>query len=172
MKTPIKIESIEITMLTSSVPFLLWKDGDYMGNTEADLIELFEAEPFHYATVLEGNYNFSAFNTYNYGAPIVLCGVHDENFDIAIVNFHRGGDARGNYGSPYFIEGYDNVTNLIAPQYELLITLDNGEQFYRQCENSEMHFPFDTFDIDLIDLEEFTMSQEIYEEINQKMEVA
>ena len=101
MKTPIKIESIEINLITPKEFVTIWKDGEYINPTEGDLIEIFEAEPFHYASVLEGSYNLHAFNTSNYGSPVTLCGIYDENFDIALVNFHRGGDIRGNYGSSY-----------------------------------------------------------------------
>ena len=90
---------------------------------------------------------------------------------MAVVNFHRGGDIRGNYGSPYLIEGYDNVTALISQQTELTIELSNGEIYRQYCENSEAYYNFDTFNIDFIDLEELVLNDEIYTEITEKMEL-
>lgn len=171
MKTPIKIESIEITLITPKELLTIWKDGEYINPTEGDLIDIFEAEPFHYATLLEGSFEFHAFNTSNYGSPIVLCGVYCDSFGTAIVNFHRGGDVRGNYGSPYIVEGYDNVTSLISQQTELTIELSNGETFRQYCENSEAYYNFDTFNIDFIDLEELVLTDEMYSEITEKMEI-
>ena len=171
MKTPIKIESIEINLITPKEFVTIWKDGEYINPTEGDLIEIFEAEPFHYASVLEGSYNLHAFNTSNYGSPVTLCGIYDENFDIALVNFHRGGDIRGNYGSSYIIEGYDNVTALISQQTELTIELSNGETFRQYCENSEAYYNFNTFNIDLIDIEEFYLNDEMYNELTENMEL-
>jgi hypothetical protein len=101
MKTPIKIDSIEITLITPKELLTIWKDGEYINPTEGDLIDIFEAEEFHYATALEGCFEFHAFNTYNDNSPIVLCGVYSDDFELAVINFHKGGDARGNYGSPY-----------------------------------------------------------------------
>lgn len=172
MKPLLKIESIEINLITPNNLLTIWKDGNHINPTEGDLIEIFEAEEFHYATVLEGDYTFHAFNTSNYGAPITLCGVYSEEFDLAVVNFHRSGDIRGNYGSPYVIEGYDNVTCLIAQSTELTIELSNGETFHQYCENSEAYYPFDSLDIDLIDIEEFYLNDEMYTELTEKMEKA
>lgn len=171
MKTLIKIESIEINLITPRELLTIWKDGEYINPTEGDLIEIFEAESFHYASVLEGSYNLHAFNTSNYGSPIVLCGVYSEEFELALVNFHRGGDIRGNYGSPYFIQDYENVTALISQQTELTIELSNGETFRQYCENSEAYFNFDTFNIDFIDIEEFYLNDEMYNELTEKMEL-
>ena len=171
MKTPIKIESIEINLITPREFVTIWKDGEYINPTEGDLIEIFEAEPFHYASALEGGYTFTAFNTSNYGAPIVLCGVFSDGCELAVVNFHRGGDIRGNYGSPYLIEGYDNVLALISQQTELTIELSNGEIYRQYSENSEAYYNFDSFNIDFIDLEEFIVNKEIYTEIKDTMEL-
>lgn len=170
MKTPIKIDSIEINLLLPNSMATIWKDGEYINLTEGDLIEIFEAEPFHYATALEGSFEFHAFNTYNYGSPIVLCGVHCDSFDIAFVNFHRGGDARGNYGSPYIVEGYDNVTSLISQSTELSIQLSNGEKYAVLAENSEAYFNFNTFDFEASDIEELVLTDEMYTEIKETME--
>jgi len=171
MKTPIKIESIEINLITPRDLLTIWKDGEYINPTEGDLIEIFEAEPFHFANVLEGSYEFHAFNTSNYGSPIVIDGVYSEEFDTALINFHRGGDIRGNYGSPYVIEGYDNVASLISQQTELTIELSNGEIYRQYSENSEAYFNFDTFNIDFIDIEEFYLNDETYTELTEKMEL-
>jgi hypothetical protein len=171
MKTPIKIESIEISLITPKELLTIWKDGEYINPTEGDLIEIFEAEPLHYATALQGSFEFHAFNTSNYGSPIVLCGVYSEEFELALINFHRGGDIRGNYGSPYIVEGYDNVTSLISQQTELTIELSNGEIYRQYCENSEAYYNFDSFNIDFIDLEELVLTDEMYTEITEKMEI-
>jgi hypothetical protein len=171
MKTPIKIESIEINLITPRELLTIWKDGEYINPTEGDLIEIFEAEKIDYANVLQGSFEFHAFNTYNQNSPIIVDGVFDENFDIAVVNFHKGGDARGNYGRPYVIEGYDNVTSLISQQTELTIELSNGETFRQYSENSEAYFPFNTFNIDLIDIEELVLTDETYTELTEKMEL-
>lgn len=170
MKTPIKIDSIEINLLLPNSMATIWKDGQYMDFTEGDLIEIFEAESLHYATALEGSFEFHAFNTYNYGSPIVLCGVYSDDFELAVVNFHRGGDARGNYGSPYIVEGYDNVTSLISQQAELSIQLSNGERYAVLAENSEAYFNFNTFDYEASDIEELVLTDEMYTEITEKME--
>lgn len=170
MKTPIKIESIEINLLLPNSMATIWKDGQYIDFTEYELVEMFEAEALHYVTVLEGSFEFHAFNTYNYGSPIVLCGVYCDSFDLAIVNFHRGGDARGNYGSPYIVEGYDNVTSLISQQTELTIELSNGETLRQYSDNSQAYFSFDTFDFEASDIEELVLTEEMYTEIKENME--
>jgi len=170
MKTPIKIDSIEINLLTSDSMFTLWKDGDYIDFSESELVELFDAEPLHFATALEDIEFSKAFNTYNYGSPIVACGVCGNEMEIALVNFHRGGDARGNYGSPYVIEGYDNVTALLIQQTELSIMLSNGEKYALLAGNSEAYFSFDTFDYDASSIEELVLTDEMYTEITEKME--
>ena len=170
MKTPIKIESIEISLITPKEFLTIWKDGEYINPTEGDLIDIFEAEPLHYATALQGSFEFHAFNTSNYGSPIVLCGVYSEEFELALINFHRGGDIRGNYGSPYIVEGYNNVTSLISQQTELIIELSNGETYRQYCENSEAYYNFDSFNIDFIDLEELVLTHEMYTEIKETME--
>ena len=170
MKTPIKIESMEINLLLPNSMATIWKDGEYINFTEGDLIEIFEAEPLHYATALEGSFEFHAFNTYNYGSPIVLCGVYSDDFEIAVVNFHKGGDARGNYGSPYIVEGYDNVTILINQQTELSIQLSNGEKYAVLAENSQAYFNFNTFDFEASDIEEIVLTDEMYTELTETME--
>lgn len=170
MKTPIKIDSIEINLLLPNSMATIWKDGQYMDFTEGDLIEMFEAESLHYATALEGSFEFHAFNTYNYGSPIVLCGVYSDDFELAVVNFHRGGDARGNYGSPYIVEGYDNVSALVIQQTELSIQLSNGEKYAVLAENSQAYFNFNTFDFEASDIEELVLTDEMYTEIKETME--
>ncbi len=171
MKTPIKIESIEINLITPKEYLTIWKDGEYINPTEGDLIEIFEAEPLNYANVLQGSYEFHAFNTYNQNSPIIADGVFDENFEIAVINFHKGGDARGNYGRPYTIEGYDNVTILLNQQTELTIELSNGETFVVLAENSEAYFNFNTFDYEMSDIEELIITDEMYTEITENMEL-
>jgi len=167
---PIKIESIEINLILPNGMATIWKDGQYIDFTESDLVEIFEAEPFHYAAVLDNIQFTNAFNTYNHGSPIVLCGVFSEDFEVALVNFHRGGDARGNYGSPYIIDGYDNVTSLISQQTELSIMLTNGEKYAQLADNNEAYFPIDTFDYEISDIEELVLTDEMYTEITEKME--
>lgn len=171
MKTPIKIDSIEINLILPNSMATLWKDGEYINPTEGDLIEIFEAEPLNYANVLQGSYEFHAFNTYNQNSPIIVDGVFDENFEIAVVNFHKGGDARGNYGRPYTIEGYDNVTALVSQQTELTIELSNGETYRKYCENSEAYFNFNTFDYEMSDIEELVLTEEMYTELTEEMEL-
>ena len=171
MKTPIKIESIEINLITPREYLTIWKDGEYINFTESDLIDIFEAEPIQYANVLQGSYEFHAFNTYNQNSPIIVDGVFDENFDIAVINFHKGGDARGNYGSPYIIKGYENVTIIYNQQTEMTIELSNGETFTALAENSQAYFNFNTFDYEMSDIEELVLTDEMYTELTEQMEL-
>lgn len=171
MKTKLHIESIRIELFAGHQLITIYKDGDYIGggdDSRAEILDAFGAEPFHYATVLEGGHQLHSFNTYNYGAPVIACGVYEENFDFAVVNFHRGGDARGNYSQAYYIEGYDNVTSLLNQETELIITLNNGESFVFRSDNGESYFPFDTFDIHDSDIMEADLSGKQLEEMREK----
>lgn len=172
MENFIYIETVQIDLLTNKTILPIFKDGNYIGDgddSRFEVLEAFEAEPFHYASILEGGHELHAFNTCNHGAPVIACGVYDENFDFAVVNFHRGGDVRGNYSQAYYIEGYDNVIALISQNTELTIILSNGKEYRQTCENSEAYFPFDTLNIDDSDLLEEPLTTAQLEEIEAKM---
>lgn len=171
MKNKVHIESIKIDLFAGYELITIFEDGNYIGggdDSREEILDAFNAEPFHYATVLEGGHQLHSFNTYNYGAPVIACGVYEENFDFAIVNFHRGGDARGNYSQAYYIDGYDHVTSLISQRTQLVISLNNGDTFIFECDNSEAHFRFNTFDIDDCEIMETTLSDEQLEEMREK----
>lgn len=172
-------KSIRIELSTAHGYIPIFEDGNYIGggdDSRFEVLEAFEAEPFHYATVLEGGHQLHSFNTYNHGAPVVACGVYDEDYDFAIVNFHRGGDARGNYSQAYYIEGYDNVTALISQNTRLVIQLGikdselwKPQEWYLDCENGEAYFPFDTFDIHDSNILEEPLKAGQFREIMEKM---
>ena len=137
------------------------------GYKNIDPVEFFELEPFHYASVLADMEQFTqSFNTYNWGAPITICGAYNENME-AIVNVHRGGDARGNYSAPYLCE---NVEYILSQYTELVLEISNGETYRISCENGEAYFHFHSdFDPYYFDIEE-PVSEAILTEIRETME--
>lgn len=139
------------------------KNNDYKNQSKEDIIDIFKLEPLHYASVLEDNLNNpKAFNTYNWNAPITLCGVASEDIydGVAIVNIHLGGDARGNYSEPYICED----TEAIFLQSTFLdVELSNGDTFSFDCDNGEGFFDFDTLDPYYIDFDENVTKEQLDE---------
>ncbi len=143
------------------------KNNEYKNTTKEDVINIFKLEPLHMTTYLEGNLNdMKAFNTYNWNAPITLCGVAPEDIydGIALVNIHLGGDARGNYSEPYICEEPEAI---FLQSTFLDVELSNGETFSFDCDNSEGYFDFDTFDPYYIDFDE-DITKEQYKELTEK----
>ncbi len=145
------------------------KNNEYKNTTKEDIINIFKLEPLHMTTYLEDNLNdMKAFNTYNWSAPITLCGVAPEDvYDgLALVNIHLGGDARGNYSEPYICEEPEAI---FSQNTFLDIELSNGEMFSFYCDNGEGYFDFNTFDAYYIDFDE-NITKEQLEELTEKNE--
>lgn len=164
----IKFKNVTIYIVgANGEPHEYHKNNDYKNKTEQDICDIFNLSPFHYATELDGfEGSFKSFNTYNWGAPITLCGVHcDEIYDgIAIVNIHLGGDVRGNYSSPYICKEVDAI---LSQTTFLDIELSNGEIYTFDCDNSEAYFNFDNFDPYCINFDD-CLSKQQYKEIKDK----
>lgn len=146
------------------------KNNEYKNTTKEDIINIFKLEPLHMATYLEDNLNdMKAFNTYNWCAPITLCGVAPEDIydGVALVNIHLGGDARGNYSEPYICEEPESI---FSQSTFLDIELSNGEMFSFSCDNGEGYFNFNTFDAYYIDFDE-NITKEQYGELTEKNEL-
>jgi hypothetical protein len=144
------------------------KNNEYKNTTKEDVINIFNLEPLHYTTVLEDTKFDKSFNTYNWNAPITLCGVASEDIyeGVALVNIHLGGDVRGNYSEPYICE---EVDVLFMQSTYLNIELTNGEIYSFDCDNSEAYFDFDTFDVYDIDFDKELTSEQL-EELKEKNE--
>ena len=161
-KQSVFFESIKIDLQTSEGTFPYFENGVFL---EVDPVEAFGLEEFYWANELEGVEGpFSAFNTYNWGAPIVIDGARSE-CGAAIVNIHRGGDVRGNYSGPYFVEDCDDI---LTQRLWATIRLSNGRVFHAESpefRNSELYF--DTFDIYMnsADFEELPVLPEMIEEL-------
>lgn len=142
-------------------------NNEYKNQSKEDIINIFKLEPFYMATVLDDELNnHKAFNTYNWNAPITLCGVASEDvYDgIALVNIHLGGDVRGNYSEPYICEEPESI---FSQSTFLDVELSNGEIFSFDCYNNEGYFNFDTFDPYYIDFNE-DITEEQYKELTDK----
>jgi len=146
------------------------KNNEYKNTTKEDIINIFKLEPLHMTTYLEDNLNdMKAFNTYNWNAPITLCGVASEDIysGVALVNIHLGGDARGNYSEPYICEEPEAI---FLQSTFLDVELSNGEIFSFSCDNGEGYFNFNTFDAYYIDFDE-NITKEQLEELTEKNEL-
>jgi len=172
MKKEVTFDTVQINIFGAHDIKAYMRNNEHLIDTESDVAELFGLEPFHYAGMLADfdTERLQAFNTYNWGAPIILAGVYSEEMDFALVNVHRGGDARGNYSAPYICEDYDDVHALLSQNTELYIALSDGTQYSLYCENGEAYFPFDTFDPYWIHFDE-PLTDEQIAEIKEKMEV-
>ena len=106
--------------------------------------------------------NPKAFNTYNWGAPITLCGVANEDIydGIAVVNIHTGGDVRGNYSEPYICEEPESI---FSQNTYLDIELTNGDTYSFYCDNGEAYFSFNTFDAYYIDFDKQLTTEQLTE---------
>ena len=145
-------------------------NNDYIKYSEKQIADLFNLEPLHFATALDGEIKgeMTSFNTYNWNAPFTFCGVsHPDIYDgIAIVNIHLGGDARGNYSGPYICE---EVDALFLQSANLYVELSNGRTFNFDCDNSEAYFNFETFDPYWIDFDK-ELTKEQIKELEEKQE--
>lgn len=142
-------------------------NNEYKNTSKEDIVNIFKLEPLHYATVLDGENigTYKSFNTYNWGAPYIFCGVMPEDIGGAsLVNIHLGGDARGNYSEPYICEETDA---LISQSTFLNIELTNGDKYSFDCDNIEAYFDFETFDPYYINFEE-NVTEEQIEELEEK----
>lgn len=168
MKKPsVFFEAIEINLLTSQGSFPYFEDGQFQ---ELDPVEAFGLEEFYWANELDGLVGpFTAFNTYNWGAPVVIDGARSE-CGAAVVNIHRGGDVRGNYSGPYFVEDSGDI---FSQDLELYIRLSNGREFRASSgEFCAVDFFFDTFDVYMnsADFEELPLTLEMIDELAERCE--
>ena len=172
MKKQVTFDTVQINIFGAQDIKAYMRNNEYLIDTESDVAELFGLEPFHYAGMLADfdTERLQAFNTYNWGAPVTLCGVCSEEMDFALVNVHLGGDPRGNYSAPYICENCDDVTALLSQNTELYIALSDGTEYNLYCDNGEAYFPFDTLDPYYIDFDE-PLTKEQIAEIKEKMEV-
>jgi len=139
------------------------KNNEYKNQSKEDIIDIFKLEPLHMATYLEDSLNDAkSFNTYNWNAPITICGVAPEDIysGVALVNIHLGGDARGNYSEPYICE---EVDALFSQNTFLEIELTDGKIFTFDCDNGEGYFDFDTLDPYCIDFEKELTPEQLKE---------
>jgi len=166
-KQSVFFESIKIDLQTSEGTFPYFENGVFL---EVDPVEAFGLEEFFWGSQLEGLEGpWVAFNTCNWGAPIVICGVYNEDWE-GVVNIHKGGDVRGNYSGPYFTEKADDI---LDQRLWATIRLSNGRVFFAESpefRNSELYF--DTFDIYMnsADLEELPVLPEMIEEMENRCE--
>lgn len=144
------------------------KNNEYKNTKKEDIINIFKLEPFYMGTSLDDINvgTFKGFNTYNWSAPITLCGVSSEEIydGIAIVNIHLGGDFRGNYSEPYLCE---EVDALFRQSTFLDIELTDGKIFSFDCDNSQGYFDFDTLDPYYIDFDK-SLTLDQLNELNEK----
>jgi hypothetical protein len=139
-------------------------NNEYKNTSKEDIINIFKLEPFYMASYLEDALDSpKAFNTYNWNAPITLCGVASEDIynGVALVNIHLGGDVRGNYSEPYIC--YEPETIFLQNTF-LEVELSNGETFSFDCDNGEGYFNFDTFDPYWVNFDE-DVTDEQYKEL-------
>jgi len=161
----VKFENVSVYVAgVNGEQHLYHENNEYKNRTKEDIIKVFKLEPLHYATHLDGVEvgTFKSFNTYNWGAPFILCGVMSEDIyeGIALVNIHLGGDARGNYSEPYICE---EPEALLSQNAYLFIELSNGDTYNFDCDNGEAYFNFDTLDPYYIDFEKELTQEQITE---------
>lgn len=147
-----KIVNCTINLFTPNDVVPILENNEHVDRALYELADIFDANEFHMGNrlrKLDGEWH--SFNTYNQNAPIVIDGAYFGEFEAAIINFHLGGDVRGNYSSPYIVEGYDNVLSLITQDTELYIELSDGREFRWMCENGEAYFDLDDLDVYWID---------------------
>ena len=166
----LKFKTVTISIVgANSEIFEYHKNNEYKNTTKEDVINIFKLEPLYMTTYLEdGLNNPKSFNTYNWGAPITLCGVASEDIydGIALVNIHLGGDVRGNYSEPYICEEPEAI---FSQSTFLDVELTNGDIFSFDCDNGEGYFDFDTFDPYYIDFDK-NITKEQLEELTEKNE--
>lgn len=168
----IKFKNVTIYLCGANSEFYEYhKNNEYKNTSKENIIDIFNLDPLHYATILDNIDigTFKSFNTYNWGAPITLCGSASEDIynGIAIVNIHLGGDARGNYSEPYICREPEAV---FTQNTILNIELTNGKTYSFDCDNGEAYFNFDTFDPYYINFDE-NVTLEQLDELKEKNEI-
>ena len=169
----IKFKTVTVSIVGANGEMHLYhENNEYKNKSKENVINIFKLEEMPYmATQLEeykfGNMN--SFNTYNWSAPITLCGVMPEDIydGVAFVNIHLGGDVRGNYSEMYICE---DVESLLSQSTFLGVELTNGETFSFDCDNGEGYFDFDTFDPYYIDFDK-DITEEQMEELTNKTNI-
>ena len=166
-KTNIKIKNCTVNVQIANGDFCEYHtNNNYINYNESQIADMFELEPLHYGTELEGAKLLQTFNTYNWNAPFTFCGVYSGDvYDDTpcIVNIHLGGDARGNYSKPYIC---NDMECILLQNTHANFELSNGEFFTIDSENSEGYFDL-ILDPYYINFDEF-LTIEQYEELKEK----
>lgn len=166
-KTNIKIKECTVYVTVSNGGFTEYhKNNEYVKYNENQIAEMFELEPLHYGTELEGANLTHTFNTYNWNAPFTFCGAYSgEVYDDthSVVNIHLGGDARGNYSKPYIC---NDMEAIMLQSSFVTFELSNGEIFTIDSENSEAYFDL-ILEPYFIDFDKF-LTIEQYNELKEK----
>lgn len=139
--TNIKVKECTVfVMVANGEQAIYHKNNEFIKYSEEQTANLFELEPLHYGTELEGANLSETFNTYNWNSPFTFCGIYSgEIYDEtpSVVNIHLGGDARGNYSKPYICK---DIESIMLQNSSVDFELSNGEFFTIDCENSEGYF--------------------------------
>ena len=166
-KTNIKVKECTIfVMVANGESAEYHKNNEFTKYSEEQTADLFELEPLHYGSELEGANLSETFNTYNWGAPFTFCGSYSgEVYDQtpSVVNMHLGGDARGNYSKPYIC---NDIEALFSQSAHVSFVLSNGEEFALDCENGEAYFDL-MLDPYFIDFDQ-NITIEQYNELKEK----
>tara|TARA_R110000744_G_scaffold278349_1_gene390610 strand:+ start:47 stop:571 length:525 start_codon:yes stop_codon:yes gene_type:complete len=166
-KTNIKVKECTIFVTVANGEFAEYhKNNEHIKYNEEQTANLFELEPLHYGSELEGANLSETFNTYNWGAPFTFCGSYSgEVYDQtpSVVNMHLGGDARGNYSKPYIC---NDIEALFSQSAHVSFVLSNGEEFALDCENGEAYFDL-MLDPYFIDFDQ-NITIEQYNELKEK----
>lgn len=165
-----KIKTVSIYIIgANGESYLYHENNEYKMNDLPTIIKCFKLQPLHFATELEGLEFGEPFNTYNWGAPVTFCGVHekDDPYGKGLVNIHLGGDARGNYSEPYFCE---EMYAILCQDTILDVELTNGDIYSITCDNGEGYFNLDHLDPYWVDLDE-PVSKDLINELESLNEV-
>jgi len=166
-KTNIKVKECTIFVTVANGEFAEYhKNNEHIKYNEEQTANLFELEPLHYGSELEGANLSETFNTYNWGAPFTFCGSYSgEVYDQtpSVVNMHLGGDPRGNYSKPYIC---NDIEALFSQNSFVEFELDNGETYVIDCDNGEAYFDL-LIDPHYIDLDDY-ITEAQYDELKEK----
>ena len=167
VNTDIKVKNVSIFVSVANGEFTeIYKNNEWKQYSEIETAKLFELEPLHYGSELEGANLSETFNTYNGNAPFVFCGVYSgEVYDDApsVVNIHLGGDVRGNYSKPYICKDMEAI--MLQSSF-VEFELDNGETYVIDCDNGEAYFDL-SIDPNYIDLDAY-ITEAQYNELKEK----
>ena len=165
--TDIKVKNVSIFVSVANGEFTeIYKNNEWKQYSETETANLFELEPLHYGSELEGANLSETFNTCNGNAPFVFCGVYSgEVYDDtpSVVNIHLGGDVRGNYSKPYIC---NDLESLFLQNSFVQFELDNGETYVIDCDNGEAYFDL-LIDPNYIDLDAY-ITEDQYNELKEK----